>query len=60
MTKDDIGGTRGSEMEGDEVDGEGEYIGEHSPEYRKNGVIGAGRGVRSDKASNDMGRTQTG
>ena len=58
MMKDDVGVIRGSEMEGDEVDGE--YIGEHSPEYRKNGVVGAGRGVRSDKASNDMGCTQTG
>ena len=45
MTKDDIGGTRGSEMEGDEVDGEGEYISEHSPEYRKMGSLELGGGL---------------
>jgi len=32
-------------MEGDEVDSESQYIGKHSPEYRKDGVIGAGRGL---------------
>jgi len=43
MAKDDVGGTWGSKMEGDNVDSESQYIGKHSPEYRKDGAIGAGR-----------------
>jgi len=43
--EDNVGGTQGSKMEGDKVDSESKYFGEHSPEYRKDGVVGAGRGL---------------
>jgi len=42
MAKDDVGGTWGTQ---DGRMGENQYIGKHSPEYRKDGVIGAGRGL---------------